>query len=90
MRVREVEKNIDLASLKRELKRNFINDGKEDIANLTDKITQSDILSCQRMGEFNVYFIKVGNGVVWKSGILISDPFNSIIPAIKDARKAML
>ena len=89
MRVKEVRVDIDLLSLKKELRTNFVNDDKEDIANMTDKITEKDI-TCQRIGEFNVYFIKVQKGVIWKSGILISDPFTGMVSAMKDARKAML
>ena len=89
MRVKEVKVDIDLLSLKKELRTNFVNDDKEDIANMTDKITEKDIM-CQRIGEFNVYFIKVQKGVIWKSGILISDPFTGMVSAMKDARKAML
>lgn len=81
--------NIDLLSLRREISTSFINDDKEEIANSVNKVTDKDV-SCQRVGKYNVYFVKTDKGVIWKQGILVSDVFNSVTQAFKDAKRALL
>lgn len=81
--------NVDLLSLKKEISRSFINDDKEDIALSVDRVNDKDI-SCQKVGKYDVYFVKTDKGVIWKQGILVSDVFNSVTQAFKDAKKALL
>ena len=81
--------NIDLMSLKKEISRSFINEEREDIAESINKVTEKDV-SCEKVGKYNVYFVKTDKGIIWKQGILVSEIFNTTLQAFKDARKALL
>lgn len=81
--------NVDLDSLKKEISRSFINEDMTDIAKSVNNVTDKDV-SCQRVGRYEVYFVKTDKGIIWKQGILVSDVFSNSQQALKDAKKALL
>lgn len=81
--------NVDLDSLKKEISRSFINEDMTDIVKSVNNVTDKDV-SCQRVGRYEVYFVKTDKGIIWKQGILVSDVFSNSQQALKDAKRALL
>ena len=81
--------NVDLLSLKRQVKQSFYNEDDYETADAVEKITEKDVFS-EKVGRYQIYLLKTSKGYIWKQGILISYPFKGVLAALKDARQCLL